>query len=1023
MDNRNGYIDIDPANTDHLFSALPDQYWPDQWHPTDSYLQSPPNPDDDKFKQVLDDGLSFKPARANYRLGCPDLPVAPFREHITDTILDNTYSVFGSPTGTGKSSQTGLFLLEDSRFPAEGRIFFSSPRILAARQLNDWARKNLGPAYADQAGYLTGTTKDSDAGERARLFYVTEQMLFKMANRGLLGPSDIVINDEAHERGVGSIYLQGILKELIVDNPEMKLVISSATMNHQRHAEQFVDPRTGKPAAIIALEGTTHPITDIHTDRSVVDVAKEYMQSGNVLVFEPGEQRQLATKALISDVKNGHMVHILNANIPPSEQAAALTSEDKNHIIGNKTAETSLTPDGKDTVVDGGLSNIGKYEAGVRVLKTVHSSKDVMMQRRGRIGRTKPGNYIVAQPSNAPPIRYEDRDDYEISPIENSSVSSYITELLTAGRHTEKMDLAEYPTSENLNHDYKLLKRLGAVAMVDGELTLTPIGRAMNDLPLNSSLARMLVEARSIDEKYDVDVDTVRTQMAAATAIRQVNGILNAWNYSRHRYRLNKGRQGSMSNEHASDVLFELDVFIKAYEKHQKLIARGGTVEEDFVAYLRSKDIFVNRYIKAFDTFEEICLREGLDLKTLKSPEKTEREAIIGCQIAGTEELFVQKTKFTHLDIRGEARRLGRRSTIDPSLARLVIGEAFDLVGLRDTGHFRRTFVVGSSVVSTDQLLKHAPERVQSRTIGHTITPEGDVLEQQALYFDGDLLFDHIEVAPQPTLQTREFIIRAMMTGIARSTGKNGKQADVAYPVITPNAQNAIRRWRKAQELEHKSLANLRTSHRYEKLIKKVIRSSVEIVPLEVTDPHELDTVIPRVYMDSLVRPSKKRDIPAIIQRAPDAVSFIDSEENRVYLPVNYRNNIAYVTIPRGLEYQVQPQDIAGLAANHNVKIRIGDNGQYLQAEAMFSKIEEKKNAPQRQKRIQRREENSEKKSSPDTFHAAIKRLRYAKKNGKLVPKADAAVVKQKRVATPRRTRSRMRDKNKAILVSVAEAS
>ncbi len=1006
------------------FGALPRQNWPDQWHSSDEYLQNPPLDTDEAFRRVLSDGLSFHEPRMAYRLGNPDLPVAPYREHITDTILNNTYTVLSSPTGTGKSSQTGLYLLESQTPDCTGRIFISSPRILAARQLMDWARKGLGEEYAPLAGYLTGTEEDSDAGDQAKVIYVTEQKLFKMANRGMLRPQDIVVNDEAHERSIPTVFLQGIMKELIADNPDMKLIISSATMDTRRFSEGFVDPRSGKPAAIISLNGTTYPITDIHTDRPVHEVAKEYMQQGNVLVFEPGEQRQVATQTGMQDRVNGHVVHILNATMPPSEQAAALNPQDKHHVVGNKTAETSLTPDGKDFVIDSGLSNIGKYEAGVRVLKTVHSSKDVMMQRRGRIGRTKPGTYIVAWPSNAPPIAYEDRDDYEIPPIENGSVADYITELLAQGRHIENMDLRERPTAENLTYDYKLMRRLGAIVLKNGEYVVTETGRAMNDLPLEPPLARMLVEARSIDSLYNVDVARVRTQVAAATAIRQVRGILNAWNYSRHRYRVGRKHEEDMSTEHKSDMLFELDVFIKAYEKQQKIIALGDDVSEDaFVRYLRSKDIFPNRYHSALKIFKELCFREGMEMDGLDRPDDNERLAIIGCQVSGTEELFVQKSKYMHYDIRGESRRLGKRSTIDPSLARLVVGTAFDLVGMHVEGHFKRGFIVGGSAVSTRQLLAHAPGRITRQNRGHSITPDGDIVQQQALYFDNEVQFDVVDVVPEPTIETRAFILRAMMTGVARSVRKGGiKKAE--YAIDTPNARSAVRQWDRAQDLEHRTIANLRTNDRYNKLIEKVIKESVDIIPLDVTDPHELDAVIPRVYLHSLVRPSRRRDVPEILRRSPDAVTVVNSEDEHVYLPVYYRNSIAYVTVPISERYNIRPEDIAVLTENYNVKIRVGKNGQYMNADAAFAAIEERRNSPQRKQRLERRAENDAKKSSPESHEAAIRRLVIKKKGVKKVLNQNINnPVKKKRTYAKKKTRGRARDKSQAIAASIEIAS
>lgn len=988
------------------FDALPPQKWVEQWHPTEEF-PTPQSVQNDKFSHVINDALSYAPSRQDYRLGVPGLSVAPYREYLVDTIAGNQSAVVVSETGTGKSSQIGLYGLEAAEVGIN-RVFVSSPRILAARDLMKWARANLGPEYASLAGYLTGTARDSDADSGTRLFYVTEALLFKMINRGKLGEYDMVINDEAHERTPATVALQGLMKEIMTDNPNMKLLVSSATIDAERQAKFLTDRQTNQPAPVIILPGRQYPITDMHTDKPVAQVAREYMAEHNLLIFEPGLSRQTHTASTIADRKSGHTIHLLHGDLSPAEQTAALNPEDKHHIVANRIGETSITPPRKDVVIDSGLSNIGIFDEGVRVLKTVHSSQATMIQRRGRVGRTSPGIYIVAAPDNATPKAYEDRDAYDIPPTEVSSLASYIIEFLARGRQLQDIDLLDRPSAENLAHDYRLLQRLGAITIVSDEALLTDVGKAMTELPLDVQLARMLIAAREVVNSQDVDSSSVRLQVAAAVSIAQVNGILSSGKYTRRRYLLSQRHEPNISEEKKSDFLFELDVFIRMATKHQAIIDSGvEDPTERLEAYLRSKDILINRYYKAQRTFEELCRREGLEYIVPHSPTSEERRAIIGCQITGAEEVFVQRSKHMHRDIRGESRRLGRKSTIDQSLARVLVGSAFDLVGMKATGHFRRPFIVGASAVSTDQLLQHAPHRITRKTLGHGVTKEGDVLERQALYFDGDMYFDQINTTPQYNLETREFILTAMMTGIARSAYNNGQA--LPFHVSTKNALNAQRQWSRAQELEHKSPVKLMTDMRFKKLVAKITNESVEIVPLSVTDPAELDVVIPRTFLGSLVRPSRKKDIPEILRRSPDAITVVSDEDTKMYLPVTYRNNIAYITIPRDLVYRVTPANIAAVAEHHLVKLKIG-KGQYYQSDVIFARIEERRQSPQRQTRLKRQAEAAARVSTPEGYLESIERLQTGKKSSikrKILP---TVIVQKEPVVRVRKQRGRPKE-------------
>jgi hypothetical protein len=909
------------------FRELPSKIWPHQWQPTPEY-PTPQSLPKDEEGQIITTGPSFRAPLMAYRVGEPHMPVGVYREAYDDYVDRHPGLVVSAETGSGKSSNLGLYSLERGA----PRVFVTQTRVLASRELDSRAQVNLGP-HKDLAGYLTGMAVDSRCGPDARLIYVTDQLLFKMANRGALRPDDTFIVDEAHEQAPGSVFALGLLQELQQDFPDQRIIISSATINTEKFSNYLKDPCTGEPAPILILPGRTFPVKREETTEEVAHMMRENMKWGkNVLAFEPGVTRMRATWAKVQSRRSDDVVHMLYGDQSPAAQKAALNPADRHHVIATRIGETSITPEGKDVVVDSGLSNVGGYDKGVRSLRTIFSSKATIDQRAGRVGRTKEGEHYLAQPDDAPPApSYDERPDHDIPPIQSSSVTAYILELLSQGRRIENMNLLDRPTEENLQHDYLVLERLGAIAMVGDTYELTDVGQAMLDIPLDVSMARMLVEVRNLPEGTDdADRSAMLLQAAAIGAIQQVRGII-AGSIRQ------STRKGSPSEERSSDVLYELDVFTELFMKQQGLVGENPeTAEMSFDQLLASNDVLPNRYYKARRIFEELCLREELTPEYLEKPTTLQRDLLVYCQLSGAEEIFVRHGKYYH-DIRGERRGLTRRSVISSVAAEMLIGTAFDIEGLRKNGRYLKQFISGASTVSLDQVLSQLPHRVSQKSAGYVISRRGTFVERTAYYFDDELLLGEVEEAPSPTHATRLALLTAMMTG----EGRNPQNTldTVPYRPGTPNAAEAVRQWRYAQKLEHQSKTSLNAAKRYESLIKKVVRESVDIIPLEVVDPAQLDALIPRVYLNSLVRPTRRKDVPKIIKESPDGISVHIGDDKKEYVPVIYKHNIAYVTVSRDQMATINREDFTRLLEHHEVKLRIG-TARYQQFEDAFDHIE-----------------------------------------------------------------------------------
>jgi HrpA-like RNA helicase len=950
------------SHTLHYFDELEQQTFPAQWRGHAHGYPSPHHVASEPFGQLLDaQGWLFDTLPSEYRLGEPTQPIAAYRELILDTVANNQATIITAETGSGKSTQLPLYWLEEQlKTGSDKHLWVTSPRILPTEKLQERVRSLIGEDLAPTIGRLTGTAKNSDCPPEAKVIFVTENLLFKLLRRGRISPEDDIMFDEAHELTKHMTFLMALVRETMPETPDRKIFVSSATINSELFSRYFGNLATGQPAPVLQIPGRNFPVEFIHGNRPVHDAARDYIAQGlNVQVFEPGIARMNETASRMHlPPKEGipSEVHLLYADLSPTEQAEALDPRAGHHIVSNRVGQTSLTPDGKDVVVSSGLSNLGFYQQGEHILATVHASKATITQEGGRVGRTKPGIHELAVPDNAPPKLYEERPEFDPPEIQTSEVMSYITEFLATGRRIEDLSLIFGPDRENLLHDYQVLRKLGALTMVNGRDVVTPLGEEMMDLPLDMPLARMVVEARRFEDADDVEANAVRLQSLAIAAVLQVDGILDAWQQGKPRNQKGLRLKSGLSDETHSDVLFELDAFITMLNVQRNVMQPGEPFDEAaekvFNRILRRKDVKVNRYYKAVRTFEELCRRERLDMADLRKPSAKEREALTVTQIVGAEEAFVRRRGSWYEDARGgRQRKLGLRSTISPNNAQLLIGRAFTIRGMNAQGRFERRYISRATAVKVEDIIRHAGHRVLTKTIGYAIDSESNILERQAVYFDGNLLIGEQHTEPSPTVETREFILRAMMTGARAYRVEFGARPS-PYRVTTPNAKRLLSAWHQARSIQDKTTANLAVDQRYESLIQKVIRQSLDTVPLDVIDPAELDALIPIRHPVKLVRPSKQKQVAAIRQAAPEQITIPIDEAVEASVSVRYRQGIALVSVPTHLKYVVRPEHFETLRAEHPVKIRIA-SGQYQQFEAAFKTLEELRAA--HQKRVERR--------------------------------------------------------------------
>ncbi|QIM18758.1 ATP-dependent RNA helicase HrpA [Leucobacter coleopterorum] len=455
-----------------------------------------------------------------------DLPVSQMREEIADAIRDHQVVIVAGETGSGKTTQLPKIALTLGR----ERIAHTQPRRIAARTIAERIAEELGSEMGGLVGYQVRFTDKVSADTKIRL--MTDGILLNAIHRDRdLKAYDTIIIDEAHERSLNIDFLLGYLKTLLPRRPDLKVIITSATIDPESFAKHFTDPKTDNPAPIIEVSGRTYPveiryrplveevevpdpkgsapkIRKIERDmfdgigEAVDELARE--DPGDVLVFLSGEAEiRDAADALNGRVRaksRGARTEILPlyGRLSSAEQHRVFergTPGVRRIVLATNVAETSLTVPGIRYVIDAGTARISRYSARSKVqrLPIEAISQASANQRSGRSGRTSAG---IA-------IRLYSEDDFASRPeftepeVRRTGLASVILQMLSLGLG----DIARFPfltppDQRGIADGLGLLAELGAVRTVDKHHSITKIGRELSRLPIEPRFARMVVEAR-----------------------------------------------------------------------------------------------------------------------------------------------------------------------------------------------------------------------------------------------------------------------------------------------------------------------------------------------------------------------------------------------------------------------------------------------------------------------------------------------------------------------------------------------
>lgn len=437
-----------------------------------------------------------------------ELPVSGARQEIARAIESNQVVIVSGETGSGKTTQLPKICLALGR--GTGRLIgHTQPRRIAASSIAKRIAQELGTAPGEVVGYKIRFTDHTRPGASIKL--MTDGILLaETQGDPLLRAYDTLIIDEAHERSLNIDFLLGYVKQLLQSGqrPDLKVIITSATIDAQRFAQHFGSERV--PAPVLEVSGRLFPVElryrppnegDDVDDRTLMDAMVDAVDElagigrGDVLVFLPGEREiREAAEALRKHHPAGAEILPLFARLSAEEQERVFkpTSRGRRIVLATNVAETSLTVPGVRYVVDTGLARVKRYSYRNKVeqLQVERISQAAANQRAGRCGRVADGVCI----------RLYSEDDYTQRPrftdpeVQRSSLAGVILRMKSLGLgDAAEFPFVEPPPKRAIADGYQLLAEINAV---DDRNELTAIGRELARLPLDPRVARMLLGAR-----------------------------------------------------------------------------------------------------------------------------------------------------------------------------------------------------------------------------------------------------------------------------------------------------------------------------------------------------------------------------------------------------------------------------------------------------------------------------------------------------------------------------------------------
>ncbi|MDH6629831.1 ATP-dependent helicase HrpA [Streptomyces sp. LBL] len=435
------------------------------------------------------------------------LPVSQKKDEIAAAIRDHQVVIVAGETGSGKTTQIPKICLELGR-GVRGMIGHTQPRRIAARTVAERVAEELDTPLGEAVGWRVRFT-DQVSPEATFVKLMTDGILLaEIQTDRELRAYDTIIIDEAHERSLNIDFLLGYLARLLPERPDLKVVITSATIDPERFSRHFGD------APIVEVSGRTYPVevryrplleeegedSDRDQITAITDAVEELLGEGkgDILVFLSGE-REIRDTADALEKKAYRFTEVLPlyARLSHAEQHRVFQQHSGRRIVlATNVAETSLTVPGIKYVIDPGFARISRYSHRTKVqrLPIEAVSQASANQRKGRCGRTSDGVCIRLYSEED----FDARPEFTDAEILRTNLASVILQMTAAGLgDIEKFPFIDPPDHRNIRDGVQLLQELGALdpSEKDARKRLTQTGRKLAQLPVDPRLARMVLEA------------------------------------------------------------------------------------------------------------------------------------------------------------------------------------------------------------------------------------------------------------------------------------------------------------------------------------------------------------------------------------------------------------------------------------------------------------------------------------------------------------------------------------------------
>ncbi|MDK4331770.1 ATP-dependent RNA helicase HrpA [Corynebacterium accolens] len=527
----------------------------------------------------------------------PDsLPVSARKDDIAAAIEENQVVIIAGETGSGKTTQIPKICLDIGR-GRHGLIGHTQPRRIAARTVAERIASELDQDIGESVGYAIRF--DDQVSDTTAVKLMTDGILLaEMQRDRFLNKYDTIIIDEAHERSLNIDFLLGYLKRLLPKRPDLKVIITSATIDPESFAEHFAQP-DGTPAPIIEVSGRTYPVEIRYrplefeaggklVDQDPLDGLTEAIEElmaegdGDILCFFPGE-RDIRDAMEAIEAKKWKNVEVapLFGRLSNQEQHRVFSNHRGRRIVlATNIAETSLTVPGIRYVVDTGTARISRYSTRTKVqrLPIEPISQASANQRSGRCGRVADGIAIRLYSEQD----FQSRPEFTDPEILRTNLASVILQMVSLKLgDIEQFPFLQPPEFKAIRDGLNLLHELGALQDKHDKPTLTETGRNLARIPLDPRMARMLIEAHTNGCLHDVIV------IVAAMTIQDV----------RERpldYQAQADQAHARFKDKTSDFLSMLKLwdYIKQTRNEQSGNKFRKRMKQEFLHYMRIREWF-----------------------------------------------------------------------------------------------------------------------------------------------------------------------------------------------------------------------------------------------------------------------------------------------------------------------------------------------------------------------------------------------------------------------------------------------